>query len=68
MQFEDKKILSEVLEQLLIQYSVKDIVQILSEICVANASKMIDYELPSAAKEWSETAFIISDIIDQIKK
>ncbi len=68
MQFEDRENLSIVLEQLLKQYSVKDIVQALSDLCVTNASKMIDYELPSAAKEWSEMSFIISEIVDQMKK
>lgn len=57
-----------ILEQLLKQHSVKDIVQTLSDICVTNASKMIDYELPNAAKEWSEAAFVISEIVEQIKK
>jgi hypothetical protein len=68
MEFENEKILSCVLEGLLKQYSVKEIVQVLSDICLNNASKMIDLELPDSAKEWSETSFIVQSITDQIKK
>jgi hypothetical protein len=64
MKIEDKIIL----EQMMNFYSVKEITQTLADICLAQASKMIDYELPSSAKDWSEVAFIIQTIVDQIKK
>lgn len=55
------------LESFMNLYSLKEIVQELSDISLIQASKMSDLELPEAAKKWSEAAFVLQSTSKSLK-
>ena len=58
--------LEDTVEDLVEDFSIKDIVKALADQSLAKASEMSDMQLPDVAKEWSERAnllYMISELL-----
>lgn len=56
-----------ILVNLMDSYSLSDIIKELSDISFSYASKMSDLELSDKSKRWSQAAFILQSISENLK-
>ena len=55
------------LDDLLSNYSIKDIIEVLSELSIERSCEMVDLELSDNAKIWSSNAIILNEMSTLLK-